>query len=731
MEERPATKRNRPDTMMEEGDKLCSSKRRLADEGTWSSDSDYDDLDAMITPSDLENLTSGNEDDEDEEDDDDDSSIVTTGSNTPSVVGENLESFSLTESEKNNNNEKEQKKRNLGPSFLDEALPLSRSLFPHVPPSIHFYSHNRIPQRPLPLKLRQFLKWKLSNVTPAVIKRIVSNSGFRLLRKNTNCAEWTGTWGNHMKSHLFKSIPRDCAKINHFPGTFTIGRKDRLWKNYHRLKLKFGKEEFSFLPRTFCLPDENKLLRKVWLKRGGKEKWIVKPPALSRGNGIRVVTRWVDIPKCRPLIVQKYISRPHLINATKYDLRIYVLVTSLCPLKIYLFEDGLARFASKKYDADPQTLSDSYMHLTNYSINKNSSSYLPNEDAEVRQGHKWTLASLWDYFKENGIDHNVVWGRIKDLVIKTFISAEDQMYRRYRTNVSNHYSTYELFGFDVLLDAKLKPWLIEVNISPSLHSASPLDLHIKSALASEVFNIARFHIPPKLAPKTQKAFLAKLGVDDIHSICFDKRLYVREISKSDKAKQDSILNSVLLDNGILQRETYLESILEKLTPDDVRLLIRAEDELAQTKKFERIFPTKDTHSYFKFFEIPRYHNLFLDAWENKYSENRQIGIDRLISLCNEKVHLKVPSTISTQKKEPQIVNVSMLKAPTSGENTISNVDSIETLTSSIEPMSTGSDSAIQSENDKSRSPSPVFKTSTINGSNEISENVTNQGVILT
>ena len=109
-------------------------------------------------------------------------------------------------------------------------------------------------------------------------------------------------------------------------GTFNIGRKDRLWKNYHRLRLKFGKDEFSFLPRTFCLPSDAKLLRRVWEKKGCRAKWIVKPPALARGTGITVINKWSQIPKTRPLIVQKYVARPHLINDTKYDLRIYVLV---------------------------------------------------------------------------------------------------------------------------------------------------------------------------------------------------------------------------------------------------------------------------------------------------------------------------------------------------------------------------------------------------------------------
>ena len=54
----------------------------------------------------------------------------------------------------------------------------------------------------------------------------------------------------------------------------------------------------------------------------------------------QVVNKWSQIPKMRPLIVQKYVARPHLINNTKYDLRIYVLLTSLCPLRVFLYDEG-------------------------------------------------------------------------------------------------------------------------------------------------------------------------------------------------------------------------------------------------------------------------------------------------------------------------------------------------------------------------------------------------------
>ena len=507
--------------------------------------------------------------------------------------------------------------------------------------------------------MRKQLRWKLSNITPAVVKSVVTNSGFRLMRKT--CSEWGGTWGKHMKSDGFKEL-HEGQKINHLPGTFNIGRKDRLWKNYHKLRMKFGKDEFSFLPRTFCLPSDTKLLKKVWERRGCRAKWIVKPPALARGTGISVVNKWSQIPKTRPLIVQKYVAKPHLINNTKYDLRIYVLVTSLNPLRIYLYDEGLVRFASNTYRSDSKSLSDVFTHLTNYSINKNSSTYCPNEDSDIRQGHKWTLGALWQHFAEQGIDNKPVIEAIKDMVIKTIISAETSMYSLYRQSMSSHYCGYELFGFDVLLDCNLKPWLIEVNISPSLHSSSPLDLDVKSPLTTEVFNLVRFHVPPaKMTAKAQKEILAKLNMaDSVSSLCMDKKLYVKDLSKAERSKQDKYLS-------VSDRSNYLESILETLTPDDVRHLIRAEDELVQATHFSRIFPTQDTHKYFKYFQEQRYYNKLMDAWETKFGEQRAAAIDRLESLCLNKVHLKIPNTTATSAnnaKKKKKVDVSQLKAPT-------------------------------------------------------------------
>lgn len=75
----------------------------------------------------------------------------------------------------------------------------------------------------------------------------------------------------------------------------------------------------------------------------------------------------------------------------------------------------------------------------------------------------------------------------------------------FKKNCAVHYrySCYELFGFDVIIDERLRPWLLEVNISPSLHSASPLDQSVKGPIIADILNMAALHIPDKLSQQQQ------------------------------------------------------------------------------------------------------------------------------------------------------------------------------------------------------------------------------------
>ncbi|CAH0389621.1 unnamed protein product [Bemisia tabaci] len=505
---------------------------------------------------------------------------------------------------------------------------LRGSLFTHVPPYIKFSSHN-VKGPDLPPNVQKLLKWKLSTITPVIVRYTILNSGFKLVRKSN---EWTGTWGKHMKSVCFKTL-KDYQKLNHFPGSFQIGRKDRLWKNFSRLMNKFGKKEFGFSPKTYVLPQDTKLLRSAWERHCGKEKWIIKPPASARGTGIKVINKWGHIPRKVPLVVQKYIDKPYLINSTKFDLRLYVLVTSVNPLKAYMYDNGLVRFASVKYSSDAATLNERYMHLTNYSINKESCQYTQNQDADSCEGHKWTLKTLWSYLeREHKVDVSTLWASLVDVVIKTLICGESSIHQLTQANLPSRYCSYELFGIDILFDQVLKPWLLEVNISPSLHSSSPLDLAVKGPLVKDLMNIVGFQIPPKLSGTSLAEVKKALGIKS--SLCHDKRLFTTLISNAEREKQMAFTQ-------MESREDYLDSILEDLTPDDVRHLVLYEDELTQLGSFQKVFPTPTTYEYHNFFEAPRYYNKLFDAWEVRYHKNRSLGVELLESKCKLKIHLDV------------------------------------------------------------------------------------------
>ncbi|KAG8230676.1 hypothetical protein J437_LFUL010490 [Ladona fulva] len=188
----------------------------------------------------------------------------------------------------------------------------------------------------------------------------------------------------------------------------------------------------------------------------------LRQPAGARGTGVSVIHNWNQIPHNKPVIVQKYIENPYLIDVTKFDLRVYILITSVHPLRLYVYSEGLVRFASDTYSPDTSTLSDKYVHLTNYSVNKKSSRYMVNQDPTACQGHKWTLSSLWNYLKARKVNVDGLWKKIVDIAIKTFLSGETAITRCNSTYLSSNYPSYELFGLDILLDADLNPWLLEV-----------------------------------------------------------------------------------------------------------------------------------------------------------------------------------------------------------------------------------------------------------------------------
>jgi tubulin polyglutamylase TTLL9 len=127
----------------------------------------------------------------------------------------------------------------------------------------------------------------------------------------------------------------------------------------------------------------------------------MKPVGKAQGKGIFLFTklsqisqwksehRWKpDNPGVEAYVVQRYIERPYLIGGKKFDLRLYVLVTSFSPLQAWFYRSGFARFSASRYSCDPADIVNTFVHLTNVAIQKTSDEY--NADT----GGKWEVRRL-------------------------------------------------------------------------------------------------------------------------------------------------------------------------------------------------------------------------------------------------------------------------------------------------------------------------------------------------
>jgi len=165
-------------------------------------------------------------------------------------------------------------------------------------------------------------------------------------------------------------------KCNHFSGAKNVSRKDFLKRNIEMAQRMSPKanQVFNISPLTFILPKEYvnflETFSELEDKEGKFNYWIMKPAAKSRGRGISLVNDLSQISYGEPIVVQRYIKNPLLINGYKFDMRIYVVVTSVNPLEAFLYRDGFGRFSTIPFSLDPTDKNNKYIHLTNVSIQK-------------------------------------------------------------------------------------------------------------------------------------------------------------------------------------------------------------------------------------------------------------------------------------------------------------------------------------------------------------------------
>jgi len=322
--------------------------------------------------------------------------------------------------------------------------------------------------------------------------------------------EWNFYWTTVMTTRNIFSLDNgyrlsDDQIMNHYPNHYELTRKDLMVKNIKRFRKDLEKEghplaekdengkyvHLDHIPTTYILPADYNLFVEEF-RKNPSSTWIMKPCGKARGIGIFLINKLSQIKKWSrdsrtnsftPLssrdsyVISRYIDNPLLIGGKKFDLRMYVLVTSYRPLKCYTYRLGFCRFCTVKYTQSTNELDNMFVHLTNVSIRKHGDEYNP------IHGGKWTIKNLRLYLEgtrgkqvTDKLFDEINWLNVMSLKAVSGLMANDR-------------HCFEIYGYDIIIDDKLKPWMIEVNASPSLAATTANDRIMKYNLINDTLNI--------------------------------------------------------------------------------------------------------------------------------------------------------------------------------------------------------------------------------------------------
>lgn len=200
-------------------------------------------------------------------------------------------------------------------------------------------------------------------------------------------------------------------------------------------------------------------------RREGKEGnvWIAKSSAGAKGEGIMISSEAGELldfidEQGQVHVIQKYLEKPLLLEPghRKFDIRSWVLVDH--QYNIYLYREGVLRTSSEPYNS--ANFQDKTCHLTNHCIQKEYSKNY----GRYEEGNEMFFEEFNQYLMDalNTTLENSILLQIKHIIRSCLMCIEPAISTKHL-----HYQSFQLFGFDFMVDEELKVWLIEVNGAPA------------------------------------------------------------------------------------------------------------------------------------------------------------------------------------------------------------------------------------------------------------------------
>ena len=313
---------------------------------------------------------------------------------------------------------------------------------------------------------------------------------------NTEGWNFNYLWKNENNDPFEKGlyhIKNKYQLIGRFPFEHTF--KDGLNKFYNKLREKFP-DDFNYIPETYLNPDQKDEIYNKFhnYQYNPKDVWLFKPARDSFARGVEILDNYEEIKKTkfRNFLISRYIMNPMLIRNKKFDMRAYVLVTGMNPLKIYFYKDGYVKIPVKDFSLEKKDIKDGCIHITTSDTNLvcfGGKEYKYDTDIYDEPSNFWSYVFFERYCNRYGINYTDIMEQMKDIFIKTFISLDSDFIELLKNKHYQDRNLFQIYGLDLLIDENSKVYLLELNRNPSMRGGHAVADYIYENIIADILNI--------------------------------------------------------------------------------------------------------------------------------------------------------------------------------------------------------------------------------------------------
>lgn len=274
---------------------------------------------------------------------------------------------------------------------------------------------------------------------------------------------------------LVENVFNEDQSIFAVSGCDNIVSKNYLW---YLLEKNLGRSLASeIMPETYLLENEDDM--RLFINRYDKNKYYILKKNLQRKLGLLLtkdLNEIINSKKDNFLLVQEYLPEVLTINKRKLNIRLYFVI--ICygdKFGCYLYNEGKCIYANKDYDYNSK---DMESHVTSLDL-----------DYDIYKNNPLTLNDLKKYMDNNSMNYETLWTNINTNLRHVSLSIKDHLC--INKNLKNNLS-FQIFGPDILVDSKFKPFLLEINKGPSMAANIDREILIKNNLFIDTIALVRF-----------------------------------------------------------------------------------------------------------------------------------------------------------------------------------------------------------------------------------------------